>query len=147
MKTTMKTSMLTLFFLLIGSLVACSTSKTPTTSRTISESQLGVSSKIETGEVLSVKTMKIKSNNDKKSYGNVGVSMGTGGNAGLYGTVDVATIGRFFSNIDKPSTAQEIIIKKDDGDSIVITQATKQQFKKGDKVKILLRGGKSVVIH
>jgi len=147
MKITTKISMLTLFFLFIGSLVACSTNKTPTTSRTISESQLGVSSKIETGEVLSVKTMNIKSNNNKKSYGNVGVSMGTGGNAGLYGTVDVATIGRFFSNIDKPSTAQEIIIKKESGDTVVITQATKEQFKKGDKIKILIRGGKSVVIR
>ncbi|MEE9445795.1 MAG: hypothetical protein V3V19_09040 [Cocleimonas sp.] len=136
----------TLFLAIASSLIACSSNKT-TSNRNISESQLGVSTKVETGIVLSVKTINLKGSNDKKSYGNVGVSVGTGGNAGLYGTVDVATIGRFFSSIDKPTTAQEIIIKKENGDTVAITQATKAQFKKGDKIKVLLRSGKSVVIH
>ena len=137
---------LTLFLTIISSLVACSSNKA-TSNRTISETQLGVATKVEKGEVVSVKTINLKSGSNDKSYGNVGMSVGTEGNAGLYGSVDVATIGRFFSNIDKPSTAQEIIIKKEDGDTVAITQATKEQFKKGDKIKILLRSGKSVVIH
>jgi len=140
-------ALITLSACLIGGLTACSKNKTAEADRSVSDAQIGVATKVSTGEVISVKTVKLKSTSSEKSYGNVGVSMGTGGTAGVHGSVDVATIGRMFDNIGKPSTAQEIIVKKDNGDTVAITQATKEVFKKGDKIKILERNNKSVVIH
>ncbi len=130
----------------MSSLVACSSSnKTARNDNT--NIQLGTLKKVDFGTVVSVKNISIKptSNEAPRSTGNIGVNVGSGG-TGIYGTVDVATLTRLFSE-NKPKTVQEIIIKKEFGELVVVTQDTKEVFKKGDKVKILSRNNKAIVMH
>ena len=136
----MKTlSALSLFILI--SLSACSNNKTANTTN-IKNMQ-----KIEMGKIISVKTVAVKPE-DINSYGNVGVSVGSGGHSGVYGSVDIATIGKLYRNATKPSTAQQFIVTKDNGETVAITQAnSKEVFKAGDSVKIFLENGKAKVIH
>ncbi len=136
----MKTlSALSLFMLI--SLSACSSNKTANTSN-IKNMQ-----KIEMGKIISVKTVAVKPE-DINSYGNVGVSVGSGGHSGVYGSVDIATIGKLYRNATKPSTAQQFIVVRDNGETVAITQAnSKEVFKAGDSVKIFLENGKAKVIH
>lgn len=129
-----KLSPLILFLLLS----ACSSSQT--------DNQIGKQQTVETGTVVAVKTVNLTPEKIN-SYGNVGVSVGSGGHSGVYGSVDVGTIGKLFRNATGPKTALEIIVKKDNGEVIAITQASKVSFKKGDYVKLLLRNGKAQVIH
>jgi len=103
--------------------------------------------KIEIGKIISVKTVAVKPE-DINSYGNVGVSVGSGGHSGVYASVDIATIGKLYRNATKPSTAQQFIITKSNGETVAITQPnSKEIFKNGDSVKILLEDGKAKVIH
>jgi len=136
----MKTlSMLSLFLLI--SLSACSNNNTANTSN-ITNMQ-----KIEMGKIISVKTVAVKPE-DINSYGNVGISVGSGGHSGIYGSVDLATIGKLYRNATKPSTAQQFIVTKDSGETVAITQPSSEEvFKNGDSVKILLEDGKAKVIH
>jgi outer membrane lipoprotein SlyB len=126
------------FLLLSFLLSACSTNDV--------DNQLNKQQIVESGTVISVKTVNIKPEKIN-SYGNVGVSVGSGGHSGVYGSVDVGTIGRIFRNASRDKKAQEIIIKKDTGNVVAITQDTKVIFKKGDKVRLLLRNGKARVTH
>ncbi|MCF6190638.1 MAG: hypothetical protein L3J51_09170 [Cocleimonas sp.] len=136
----MKTLSAFSLFILI-SLSACSSNKTANTSN-ITNMQ-----KIEMGKIISVKTVAVKPE-DINSYGNVGVSVGSGGHSGVYGSVDLATIGKLYRNATKPSTAQQFIITKANGETVAITQpSSKEVFKIGDSVKILLEDGKAKVIH
>ncbi len=136
----MKTlSTLSLFILI--SLSACSNNKTANTGNATNMQ------KIEMGKIISVKTVAVKPE-EINSYGNVGVSVGSGGHSGVYGSVDIATIGKLYRNATKPSTAQQFIVTKSNGETVAITQAnSKETFKVGDSVKIFLENGKAKVIH
>lgn len=125
-------------------LSACSNNKTATTAGT---GKIENMQKVETGTIVSVKTIALKPE-EINSYGNVGVSVGTGGSSGVYGSVDLATIGKLYRNATKPTTAQQLIIKKENGETVAITQAaSKEVFKAGDAVKLLIQDGKAKVIH
>ncbi len=124
--------------ILLFSLTACSSNT--------ANNQLGKQQTVETGTVVSVKTIKIKPE-EIRSYGNVGVGVGSGGYRGVYGSVDVGTLARLFRNATGPKTAQEIIVNKTNGETVAITQEAKENFKQGDSVKILLRNGEARVIH
>ncbi len=106
--------------------------------------------KVETGKIVSIKTIAIQPEKIN-SYGSVGVSVGSGGHSGVYGAFDLATLGKVFRNATKPKTAQQFIIQKANGEMIAITQASsqtsKEVFKVGDSVKLLLENGKAKVIH
>ena len=125
-------------FVLLLMLTACS-SYTP-------YNQLGKQQTVETGVIVAINTFTIKPERIR-SYGNVGVGVGSGGYRGIYGSVDVGTLARLFRNVTGPQKAHEIIVKKTNGETVAVTQLAKENFKAGDKVKILLRNGEAVVIH
>lgn len=133
-------------FLMLNLVTACSNNATEKRNDS-TNIQLGTLKKVEFGTVVSVKNITIKPTQTPapRSSGNIGVNVGSGG-TGIYGTVDVATLTRLFSE-NKAKTAQEIIIKKEHGELVVVTQNSKEIFNKGDKVKILSRNNKAIVIH
>lgn len=117
----------------------------PNTIQTLNNQQI-----VETGTVIAVRTLKIKPNANNsygRPYGNVGVSASSGGFRGIYGSVDLATLGRLFKGATAAKTAQEVIVKKSTGETVAITQPFKESFAKGDSVKILVRNGNAQVIH
>lgn len=130
-----------LFIIISISLSACSNNQK------VSTGAIENIQKIEIGKIVSVKTVPL--NPEKiNSYGNVGVSVGSGGHGGVYGSVDLSTLGKLYRNATKPTTAQQLIIIKANGETVAITQATsKESFKIGDSVKLLLQNGKAKVIH
>lgn len=128
-----------LSFILLSILLSACTANTV-------DSQLNKQQKVESGTILSVKIIKIKPEKID-SYGNVGVSVGSGGHNGVYGSVDIGTIGKLFRNVTRDKISQEIIVKKDSGNIVAITQDTNVTFKKGDKVRLLLRNGKARAIR
>ena len=101
---------------------------------------------IETGTVVSVRTIQIPQE-AINSYGNIGVSASSGGFSGIYGSIDLATLGRIFSNKPNTRTFQEVIVNKHNGQTVAITQVPREAFRKGDAVKILIRNGESQVIY
>ena len=102
---------------------------------------------VEAGTIVSIKTIPVKAEKID-SYGNIGVSVGSGGHSGIYGAFDLATLGKVFRNANKPKTTQQFIIKKTNGELVAITQApSKEPFKAGDSVKLLLENGQAKVIH
>lgn len=132
--------------LLLG-LSACSNNppNKPKTIQTLNNQQ-----KVELGTVVTVRTFQIKSDANhsyRSPYGNVGVAASSGGFRGIYGSIDLATIGRLFKKTTAAKTAQEIIVKKNTGETVVISQPYKEHFNKGDAVKILVRNGYAQVIH
>lgn len=101
----------------------------------------------DTGKVIAVRTVQLPSERINP-LGNVGVSAGSGGHAGIYASVDFATIGRVFRNTTQADTEQQIMIKKASGETIAITQAaSNEKFKVGDTVKVLMVDGRAKVIH
>jgi len=128
---------------LVLSLNACTntTNKKPKTIQTLNKQQ-----KVELGTVVAVRTIQIKPE-AINSYGNVGVAASSGGFRGIYGSIDLSTISRIFKNTTSAKTAQEVIVKKNSGETVAITQAFKENFKRGDAVKILIRNGNAQVIH
>jgi len=137
----MKLFKILLFTVLLITMSACSNNKTAS-SGTIENLQ-----KVEAGTIVSVKTIALKPE-EINSYGNVGVSVGSGGHSGVYGSVDLATIGKLYRNATKPTTAQQFIITKFNGETVAITQpASKEIFKTGDSVKLLFKDGKAKVTH
>lgn len=98
---------------------------------------------VEVGMITRVK--KIPTKNTSGSLGSrVGVSVGSGGHAGVYGTFDV---GKIFSALSTPAYQLELTIKKQNGALVAITQPLAGHFEVGDNVKILLRNGRAVVEH
>ncbi len=151
----------TLLLTSIFSLSACSNNKTASSdngSLQNSQKQAGwqkskaISNmqKVETGKIVSIKTIAIQPEKIN-SYGSVGVSVGSGGHSGVYGAFDLATLGKVFHNATKAKTAQQFIIQKANGEMVAITQpssqTSKEIFKVGDPVKLLLENGKAKVIH
>lgn len=109
------------------------------TIQTLNEQQ-----KVETGTIVSVRNINIEPRHHSRP--SIGVAASSGGFRGIYGSIDVGTLSRIFGN-NKTTEAQEIIVKKTSGDTIAITQVSKEKFKQGETVKILLRNGKSIVVR
>ena len=101
---------------------------------------------VETGTVVSVRTIQLQQE-ALNSYGNIGVSASSGGFSGIYGSIDLATLGRIFNKQSNSRTFQEVIVKKNNGQTVAITQTPTEAFRQGDVVKILLHNGESQVIH
>ena len=99
--------------------------------------------KVDVGTIIQFKEIPIRDDSDSLGT-SVGVSVGSGGHAGIYGAFD---LGKIFSALNKPTKQLELMIKKQNGDLVVITQPLGGNFKRGDKVKILLRNGRSMVQH
>ena len=128
---------------LVVSLSACS-NKTAENPKTIQTENL---QKVELGKVVSVKTIQIQAERSyRRPYG-VGVSASSGGHRGIYGSIDLATIGGLFKESNDPENVQEIIVKKNSGEIVAITQKHSESFKQGDSVKIVIRNGIAKVIH
>ena len=133
------------FVVLLISLSACSNNKT--SANTPINKPIENMQKVEMGTIVSVQSIAIEPEKID-SYGNIGVSVGSGGHSGIYGAFDVATIGKIFRNTTKPKTALQLIVKKANGETVAITQtASKEVFKSGDSVKLLLQDGKAKVTH
>jgi len=101
---------------------------------------------VQSGTVVAVKKVVIKAE-PVRPHGNVGVSVGSGGHAGLYGAVDVLTLGSLLGIKKKDKVMQEIIIKRPNGTLVAVTQPYSKIFNRGDKVKIIQRGNEARVIH
>ena len=135
----------TLFFLVFSiGLSACSNTEKAKpeykTIQTLNEQQ------VETGTVIAVNKVIIQ----PSSYNyrpNIGIAASSGGFRSIYGSVDLATLSRLFTNSGGAKTAQEIIIKKNNGQTVAITETTKDSFKAGDVVKILKQDGIARVIR
>lgn len=111
---------------------------------------LNTQQKVEFGKVVAVRMVQLKPDHNHSNnhiLSNVGVAASSGGFRGIYGSVDLATLGRLFNNNSKTNTAQEIIVKKTTGETVSITQPFKENFKQGDNVKILIRNGYAQVVH
>ena len=104
---------------------------------------MGNIQKVELGTITGLKTVATTKNTDSLNS-SVGVSVGSGGHTGIYGAIDISKI---FAALNKPAKQLELLIKKQNGDFITITQPLGGNFKVGDKVKILLRNGLAVVQH
>ncbi len=139
----------TVILLSILGLSACSNNKTAPTKNDTLQNNTTIKNvqPIATGTIISINTIVIKPEKID-SYGSVGVSVASGGHSGVYGAFDLATLGKVFRNATKPKTAQRFILKKSNGEMAAITQATsKETFKIGDSVKLLLENGEAKVIH
>ncbi len=122
--------------LICFSLVAC-------TANTVSTKHMGNIQKVEQGTITQIKKIAIA--RDSNPLGSsIGVSVGSGGHAGVYGAFDM---GRIFSAMTKPTHQLELIVKKQKGGFVAVTQPLGGNFKVGDNVKILLRNGLAVVQH
>lgn len=99
--------------------------------------------KVETGTVISVRSIQIKPPNYSRP--SIGIAASSGGFRGVYGSIDMATLGGLFTK-EKTTNAQEIIVTKANGNTVAITQVSKEKFTKGESIKILQRDGKSIVI-
>jgi outer membrane lipoprotein SlyB len=126
----------TLFSVLICLSLAACTANT-------ANNKMGNIQKVEQGTITQIK--KIAITKDSDSLGStIGVSVGSGGHAGVYGAFDIT---RVLSAMTKPTQQLELIIRKQNGEFAAITQPLGGNFKVGDKVKILLRNGLAVVQH
>lgn len=139
-------------FYTLSLLLVCGCSNSSSTSSDSSKSKakeavpVSVEQKIETGIVLAVRIIEVEPE-PIHSYGNVGVNVDSSGTSGIQGSIDLKTLGTLYRNATKDKTAQELIVKKDMGETVAITQSTKEIFKVGDRIKVFKRDGKAVVIH
>jgi len=125
---------LTALLTVLATLSACSSSQTQVSLQDV-------------GNIIAIKTIQLPSEKINP-LGNVGVSAGSGGHSGIYASLDFATIGKIFSKATKPNTTQQIIVKKANGDTIAITQPpSEEQFKVGDRVRLLMVNGEARVSH
>lgn len=99
---------------------------------------------METGTVIHVRSIYLK---PERLRPNIGVSVGSGGYRGAYGGIDVGNVARVIRDANKPRFEQKIIVKINDGNTAEITQVSRETFKKGDKVKVVLQRGEARVIH
>lgn len=128
---------LLLSFLLLASISACSNTK---------EANVSNVKEVQQGTVVSVTLTPVKTE-PIRPHGGLGVTVGSGGHTGIYGSIDLATIGRILSTPAKQPMMQEIIVRRSNGSLVAITQPEKQPFLRGEKVKIVHRGNEARVIH
>jgi len=133
----MKKRLLTLFLsaAITATLSACSTTNTNTRL-----DKKGT----QTGTVLAVKSTYIKPETLRPS---VGVSIGSGGYSGIYGGFDVGNVVRAARDANSPNYRQIITVQQSNGETVAITQISRQAFKQGDRVKLILVNGEARVIH
>ena len=117
---------------------ACSSTSSP------NDSAMGSLQKVELGTITQVKKIPTTKDADPSLGSSVGVTIGSGGHTGIYGAFD---IGKIVSALNKPTHQLELMIKKQNGTLVVVTQPLGGNFKVGDKVKILLRNGLAIVQH
>ena len=138
-----RTTLLTLLhsllvmLLVMATLTACSNTK---------DSNLANVKEVQQGTVVSVTLTPVKTE-PIRPRGGFGVTVGSGGHAGVYGSVDLATIGRILSTPAKPAMMQEIIVRRTNGSLVAITQPEKEPFRRGESIKIVHRGNQARVIH
>lgn len=130
-------------------LSACSNNATSNTTRNATNNATNTSlnkqKTSENGTILAVKSITIK---PEQLRPHVGVSIGSGGYRGISGGFDIGNVVRVIQDTSKPKYKQEIVVRKSNGDTVSITQTTREQFKKGDQIKlILLKNGEARVIH
>ena len=101
---------------------------------------------VQTGTIVTTKRVIIKPE-PIKPRGNFGVSIGSGGHSGVYGAVDILTLGNFLGIKRKDKVMQEIIIKRPNGKLVAVTQPCSSPFNQGDNIKIVKRGAQARVIH
>lgn len=120
--------------LLVVLLTACSANSPTQTTKTQPKN-------IELGTIIQLK--KVSTANDSDLLGSsVGVSIGSGGHRGLYGSFD---LGKLFSVLTKPAKQLALMVKKQNGEIVAITQPLNTHLKVGDEVKIVRRNGRLVV--
>jgi len=78
---------------------------------------------------------------------NVGVSVGSGGHPGIYGAVDIFTLGHLLGIKRKDKVMQEVIVKRSNGTLVAITQPFNTMFRRGDQIKIVKQDGEARVIY
>jgi outer membrane lipoprotein SlyB len=123
-----------LLVLLATLLTACSVNQSTKTT-------VGQLQKTEVATIIQLK--EISTTNDSDLLGSrMGVSIGSGGYKGIYGSFD---LGKIFSALSKPTKQLALMVKKQNGEIIAIKQPLNNHFKVGDKVRILQRNGRSVV--
>ena len=137
------------FLVLILLLAACSSNTSKQASNTSAQTTksttpMGTISKVEIGTIVQLKKIIQTNNVNLADSGSIGVSVGSGGHSGVYGSIDA---GKIFRALRQPPKLLEIIIKKSGGTFVSVTQALGGNFKVGDKVKILLRNGRALVQH
>ncbi len=132
-----KIALLTISVALITLVTSCSNNK---------DNRIYTLQEIQKGSVVSVKKVVIKAE-PVRPRGNVGVSVGSGGHGGVYGAVDILTLGSLFGIKKKDKVMQEIIIRRPNGILVAVTQPFTKTFNRGDKVKIIQRGNEARVIH
>ncbi len=98
----------------------------------------------QTGTVLAVKATYIK---PETLHPSIGVSIGSGGYSGVYGGFDVGNVVRAVRDAKSPSYRQIITVRQSDGKTVAITQISRQVFKPGEPVKLILVNGEARVIH
>ena len=116
------------------------------TSCTNNDKRIYTLQEVQSGSVVAVKRVVIKPE-PIKPRGNIGVSVGSGGHAGLYGAVDILTLGSFFGIKKKDKIMQEIIVKRPNGTLVAVTQPYSTSFHRNDKVRIIKRGSEARVVH
>ena len=99
--------------------------------------------KVETGTIVSVRNIDVKPANYSRP--SIALAVDSSGFRSVYGAIDMTTLSHIFGN-NKTSEAQEIIVKKKTGNTVAITQVSKEKFKQGESVNILRRNGKSIVV-
>ena len=105
---------------------------------------MGSISKVELGTIIQLKKIVQTNGASLADSGSIGVSIGSGGHSGIYGSINAGNIIRA---LRQPAKKLEIVIKKSNGEHVSVTQPLGGNFKVGDKIKILLRNGRAVVQH
>lgn len=126
-----------LSFLFVIFLTACSNSN---------NNRVNTLQEVQRGTIVSINQVYIKPK-PIKPRGNVGVSVGSGGHSGIYGAIDIMTLGSLLGVKRKGTVMQEVIIKRPNGTLIAVTQPYTTAFHVGEAIKILRRGSEARVIR
>ena len=97
---------------------------------------------VQQGTIVSLSQVSANRNTSFSDMANIGISVGSGGHRGIFGAFNA---GKVIEAITQP-TLTEMMIKKTNGEHVVVTQPT-GNFKVGDRVKILIRNGQAIVQH
>lgn len=121
----------------VTALSACSANQTYSSANSASVKQRGT--------VVAVQRTYLKPETLRPS---VGVSVGSGGYRGVYGGVDVGNVVRVIKDANLPRFEQRIIVRTTNGETVSITQISRERFKRGDPVNlVLLNNGEARVIR
>ena len=101
---------------------------------------------VQTGSVVAVNQTVIRAK-PIKPRANVGVSIGSGGRSGLYGAVDILTLGSLLGIKKKDKVIQEVIIRRSNGTLVAVTQPFHAMFRRGDQIKIVKQDGEARVTY